>query len=124
MAADDFSTLNGPWCTQRTAALPNAGTNRAVLLPDWCRRVTVWFFASDGTTAEIGKVAAPTNGTAYTTDVTAIGNNYVPVGTGGLSWAVVPGTARASSGGGGHYMYITGSTNNGYAQIMMESGDT
>lgn len=110
MAADDFSSLTPGWDTQRTAALPNAGTMREILCPTWARRVSVWFYASDDAAAESGKIAKSG------TDGAALGNHWIPVSTGGLTWRLATGRARGASAS----IFVTGSTNAGYAHLLFE----
>lgn len=97
------------FATARVAMKATAGQAEKVTLPPWARVVSVSFRASDDATAEIGKIASSA------TDGSAIGNDFYPVGLGGLSWRVAEGEPSS-----GREIYLAGSTNSGFAHLLLE----
>lgn len=111
MAATDLSAEALPavgFFTKRITLDATASNAREVILPEWARRVSVAIL--DGSNvAQNGGVASSG------TDGAAIGNDYLPITTAGLTWRVVAG--RATGGGS---IFLTASTASSYAHIMLE----
>ena len=107
MAIDYSAVLPGSLAvvTKRAAMSGTAGNAVAVTLPDWCKRVSLFFTDSSGA-AEAGKFS----GTG--TDGAAIGNDVMPVPSGAILQERIQ---------GGHPIYLAGSTNSGYCHIAMSA---
>ena len=111
MAATDLSAEALPACgvlTKRVTLDTTASNAREVILPSWARRVSVFILDGSNVTQTGGIASSGTDGAA-------IGNDYLPITTAGLSWRVAAGR---STGGGS--IFLTASTASSYAHIMLE----
>jgi|TARA_Y100000114_G_scaffold14231_1_gene11580 hypothetical protein len=111
MAATDLSAEALPlvgFLTKRITLDSTANNAREIILPPWARRVSL--FIVDGSAA-IQSGAVASSGT----DGAAIGTDYLPITSGGLTWRVAPG--RATGGGS---MYVSATTASSFAQLMLE----
>ena len=111
MAATDLSSEALPavgFVTKRVTLDSTANNAREIILPTWARRVSL--FIVDGSAAiQSGAVASAG------TDGAAIGNDYLPITSGGLTWRVAPGRTP-----GGGSIYVSATTASSFAQLMLE----
>jgi hypothetical protein len=108
MAATDYSALPRAHGLQiRRVTLPaGAGDAREVILPDWCRRVEVYFTTSGGADADGSIATSGTDGSEQSSDA-------VPCPS-GSSWEL---TLAA----GGASIYLAGAAA-GYAHLVLSRG--
>ena len=112
MAATDLSAEPLPaagFLTDRVTLDATAGNAREVVPPKWARRFSV--------TIMDGSAVVQAGGIASSgTDGAAIGNDYAPITTGGLTWLV----AKPGLKGSGGSIFLTASTASSYAHFMFE----
>ena len=112
MAATDLSAEAIPACgflTKRVTLNATAGTARELKPPTWARRFSI--------TIMDGSAVVQSGGIASSgADDTAIGNDYAPITTGGLTWLV---TKPGLKGPGGS-VFLTATTASSYAHFMFE----
>lgn len=111
MAATDLSAEALPACgvlTKRVTLDTTASNAREVILPSWARRVSVFILDGSAVTQAGGIASSGTDGAA-------IGSDYLPITTAGLSWRVASGR---STGGGS--IFLTSTAASSYAHLMLE----
>lgn len=111
MAATDLSAEALPACgflTKRVTLDATASNAREVILPDWARRVSAFILDGSSVTQNGGIASSGTDGGA-------IGNDYLPITTAGLTWRVAPGRSK-----GGGSIFLTASTASSFAHLMLE----
>ena len=113
MAATDLTAVAIPPCgfyTVRVSLEASAGNAREVQLPAWGRRYDIVFKQSDGTSDDAGKIASAG------TDGAAIGNDHLPIASGGTyTIRVVAGQQK-----GGGSIFLAAATNSAYAHICIQ----
>ena len=102
-------TGNFPNTTERVALNATAANCTQVTLPEWVRSCAITFVQTDGATADTGDL------TFAGTDGAAIGDDTMPIGSGGIySFSIRP-VGRAVDGL--ISIYVTAGTNSAYCHV-------
>jgi len=106
-------TGNGPNLAKRVALDATAVNCTQITFPSWVRTASLSFYATDGTTADGGKI------TWSGTDGAAIGDDTMQIGSGGVyGWACTPGRSQRVE-----VIYIAALTNSAYAHLHLSADD-